>query len=108
MLVQPSLSQWGLILRIPYNQLVLKYGKFSVVQFIHHNYWLETTTQAGETWAAPPPSPQFVQITGHCPGLAWVNIVFPRVIQINTKFANFVELYFSHFTTFRGQTLQFY
>jgi DNA-directed RNA polymerase len=34
--------------------------------------------------------------------------IFPRVIQINTKFANFVELYFPHFTTFRGQTLQFY
>jgi DNA-directed RNA polymerase len=33
---------------------------------------------------------------------------FPRVIQIDTKFANFAGLYFPHFTTFRGQTLQFY
>ena len=33
---------------------------------------------------------------------------FLCVIQINTKFANFVRLYFPHFTTFRGQTLQFY
>jgi hypothetical protein len=34
--------------------------------------------------------------------------IFPCVIQISTKFANFVGLYFPHFTTFRGQTLQFY
>ena len=34
--------------------------------------------------------------------------IFPRVIQINTKFANFRGLYFPHFTTFHGQTLQFY
>jgi hypothetical protein len=27
--------------------------------------------------------------------------IFPRVIQINTKFANFAGLYFPHFTTFR-------
>ena len=32
--------------------------------------------------------------------------IFPCVIQINTKFANFAGLYFPHFTTFRGQTLQ--
>ena len=32
---------------------------------------------------------------------------FPaRIIQINTKFANFIALYFPHFTTFRGQALQ--
>jgi DNA-directed RNA polymerase len=30
------------------------------------------------------------------------------IIKINTKFANFAGLYFPHFTTFRGQTLQFY
>ena len=40
--------------------------------------------------------------------LAQIWCIFPRVIQINTKFANFVGLYFPHFTTFRGQTLQFY
>ena len=34
--------------------------------------------------------------------------IFPCVIQINTKFANFIGLYFPHFTTFRNQTLQFY
>jgi DNA-directed RNA polymerase len=34
--------------------------------------------------------------------------IFPRVIQINTNFANFAGLYFPHFTTFRNQTLQFY
>jgi hypothetical protein len=31
--------------------------------------------------------------------------IFPCVIQINTKFANFVGIYFPHFTTFRNQTL---
>jgi hypothetical protein len=34
--------------------------------------------------------------------------IFPRVIQLNTKLANFEWLYFAHFTTFRNQTLQFY
>ena len=33
---------------------------------------------------------------------------FLCVIQKYTKFANFAGLYFSHFTTFRDQTLQFY
>ena len=32
-------------------------------------------------------------------------ISFPRVMQKYTKFANFVGLYFLHFTTFRNQTL---
>jgi hypothetical protein len=34
--------------------------------------------------------------------------IFPRVIQINTKLANFARLYLPHFTTFRDQTLQCY
>ena len=33
--------------------------------------------------------------------------LFPRVIQIYTKFANFTGLYFPYFTTFRHQTLPF-
>jgi hypothetical protein len=33
--------------------------------------------------------------------------IFPRVIRINTTFANFTGLYFPQFTTFRNQTLQF-
>jgi hypothetical protein len=32
----------------------------------------------------------------------------PVCMDLNTKFANFAGLYFPHFTTFRGQTLQFY
>ena len=35
-------------------------------------------------------------------------LFFPRVMQIYTKFSNFTELYFPHFTKFRNQTLQFY
>jgi hypothetical protein len=31
-----------------------------------------------------------------------------RNIQKYTKFANFARLYFTHFTTFHNQTLQFY
>ena len=34
--------------------------------------------------------------------------LFPRVVQIYTKFENFARLYFSYFTTFRHQTLKFY
>ena len=34
--------------------------------------------------------------------------LFPRVIQMYTKFANFAGLYFPYFTTFRHQTLPFY
>ena len=35
-------------------------------------------------------------------------VIFTRVIQIYTKFANFTGLYFPHFTTIRNQILQFY
>jgi hypothetical protein len=35
-------------------------------------------------------------------------VIFPRVMQIHTKFANFTGLYFPHFTTIRNQTLPFY
>ena len=41
---------------------------------------------------------------------AWkIDTVFSRNLRkIDTKFANFAGLYFSHFTTFRDQTLQFH
>jgi hypothetical protein len=35
-------------------------------------------------------------------------LFFPRLMQIYTKFANFTGLYFTHFTTIRNQTLQFF
>ena len=35
MLAQLLLLQWASILRIPSNQLALKYGKNSVMQFLH-------------------------------------------------------------------------
>ena len=44
----------------------------------------------------------------NAPLLAQMWCIFPCIIQINTKFANFAGLYFPHFTTFRNQTLQFY
>ena len=34
--------------------------------------------------------------------------LFPRVIQIHTKFANFARLYFPYYALFRHQTWQFY
>ena len=36
------------------------------------------------------------------------SVNFGRVIQKYTKFGNFTGLYFSHFTTFRNETLEFY
>ena len=35
-------------------------------------------------------------------------LIFPYVIEVDTKFANFAGLYFPDFTTYRNQTLQFY
>jgi hypothetical protein len=35
-------------------------------------------------------------------------VIFPRAMQMCTKFANFTGLYLTHFTTIRNQTLQFY
>ena len=34
-------------------------------------------------------------------------LLFPRVVRISKNFANFAGLYFSYFTTFGHQTLQF-
>jgi hypothetical protein len=50
----------------------------------------------------------FVLRAGNAPLSAQIWCIFPRVIQINTKFVNFAGPYYPHFTTFRGQTLQFY
>ena len=43
-----------------------------------------------------------------CNHISKSDYTFPRLIQKYTKFANFTELYFLHFTMFFNQTSQFY